>query len=59
MPANALDRQLTQLEASRYRFGPDEAASVVKLLNRLDAAHFPGGVHDTGGAYIAHPCIIV
>jgi len=41
MPANALDRQLTQLEASRYRFGPDEAASVVKLLNRLDAAHFP------------------
>src|SRR5580658_4854435 len=42
MSANALDRQLTQLEASRYRFGPDEAASVVKLLNRLDAAHFPG-----------------
>ncbi len=41
MAANALDRQLTQLEASRYRFGRYEAASVVKLLNRLDAARFP------------------
>ena len=40
MPANALDRQLTQLEACRYRFGRNEAASVVKLLNRLDAARF-------------------
>src|ERR1035437_1330819 len=30
MAATTLDRQLTQLEASRYRFGRDEAASVVK-----------------------------
>ncbi|MGA2457901.1 MAG: hypothetical protein ABSF85_10055 [Terriglobales bacterium] len=41
MPTNALDRQLTQLEASRYRFGRNEAASVVKQLNRLDAKRFP------------------
>ena len=41
MPANALNRQLTQLEASRYRFGRHEAASVVKLLSRLNAARFP------------------
>jgi len=41
MAANTLDRQLTQLEASRYRFGSNEAASVAKLLNRLDAARFP------------------
>jgi hypothetical protein len=41
MLANALDRQLTELEASRYRFGRHEAARVVKLLNRLDAARFP------------------
>jgi hypothetical protein len=41
MAANALDRRLTQLEAARYRFGRKEAASVVKLLNRLNAAHFP------------------
>ena len=41
MAANALDRQLTELEASRYRFGRNEAARVVKLLNRLDAARFP------------------
>ena len=41
MAANALDRQLTELEASRYRFGRDEAARVVKLMNRLDAARFP------------------
>ena len=40
MAANALDHQLSQLEASRYRFGRHEAASVVKLLNRLDAARF-------------------
>ncbi|MGA2235286.1 MAG: hypothetical protein ABSG23_07415 [Terriglobales bacterium] len=40
MAANALDRQLTELEASRYRFGRNEAARVVKLLNRLDAARF-------------------
>ena len=41
MAANTLDRQLTQLEASRYRFGRNEAASAVKLLNRLNAARFP------------------
>jgi hypothetical protein len=40
MATKTVDRQLTQLEASRYRFGPHEAASVVKLLNRLDAARF-------------------
>src|SRR5271169_4289423 len=41
MATNTLDHQLSQFEASRYRFGRHEAASVVKLLNRLDAAHFP------------------
>ena len=41
MPANSLDLRLTQLEACRYRFGRDEAARVVKLLKRLDAARFP------------------
>jgi hypothetical protein len=41
MAANALDRQLSELEASRYRFGSNEAARVVKLLNRLDATRFP------------------
>ncbi|HMD16290.1 MAG TPA: hypothetical protein VKH18_06445 [Terriglobales bacterium] len=41
MAANALDLRLTQLEASRYRFGPNQAASVIKLLSRLDAARFP------------------
>ena len=40
MSPNALDRQLTQLEASRYEFSPRETAHVVKLLNRLDAARF-------------------
>ncbi len=40
MATNALDRQLTQLEACRYRFGQLEIARVVKLLQRLDAAHF-------------------
>ena len=40
MTAKALDRQLTQLEAGRYRFGHREAANVVKLLNQLDAARF-------------------
>jgi len=39
--AATLDRQLTELEASRYRFGRNEAASVVKSLNRLEAARFP------------------
>ena len=41
MAAKALDRQLTQLEASRYSFGRNEAASAVKQLNRLNAARFP------------------
>jgi len=40
MARNLLDRQLTQLEAARYRFGRNEALHVVKLLNRLDAARF-------------------
>ena len=41
MAANALDRRLTELEACRYRFGRLQAAVVVNLLNRLDAARFP------------------
>jgi hypothetical protein len=41
MATNALDRQLTQLEECRYRFGRNESVLVVKLLNRLDAVHFP------------------
>jgi hypothetical protein len=41
MASRALDRQLTQLEASRYRFGRNEAAGIVRLLKRLDAARFP------------------
>jgi len=40
MTANAVDRQLTQLEACRYRFGRREAARVVTLLKRLDAMRF-------------------
>ena len=40
MSAKSLDRWLSELEASRYRFGPNQAASVVKLLNRLHARHF-------------------
>ncbi len=40
MNANTLDRLLSELEASRYRFGCRETARVVKLLNRLDAARF-------------------
>src|SRR6202521_1966593 len=41
MAANAVDRQLTELEAFRYRLGPGEAARVVKLLKRLDATRVP------------------
>jgi hypothetical protein len=41
MAATTLERQLTQLEACRYSFGRNEAASVVKQLNRLNAARFP------------------
>jgi hypothetical protein len=44
MAAKALDRQLTQLEESRYRFGRHEAARVVSLLNGLHAARFPDPV---------------
>jgi len=40
MPDDTLDRRLSELEASRYRFGRHEVARVVKLLNRLNAAHF-------------------
>ena len=40
MAPNALDSQLTQLEACRYRFGPHEAVRVVKLLHRLHASRF-------------------
>ena len=38
MSAKSLDRLLSQLETCRYRFGRHEAARVVKLLKRLDAA---------------------
>jgi hypothetical protein len=41
MAANAVDHQLTELEAFRDRFGRDEAARVVKLLKSLDAGRFP------------------
>ena len=41
MAANALDRQLAELEASRYRFGRGEAARVIKLLKSLHSAKFP------------------
>jgi len=41
MATKTLYRQLAHLEASRYLFGPNEAASVVQLLKRLDAARFP------------------
>jgi hypothetical protein len=40
MATNALDRQLTELETSRYRFGRGDADRVVTLLNRLDEARF-------------------
>jgi hypothetical protein len=41
MTANPLNRRLTELEAARYRFGPGEAARVIKLLKSLDASRFP------------------
>jgi len=37
---SSLDRQLTELEACRYRFGKNEATRVVRLLGRIDAATF-------------------
>ena len=40
MSARPLDRLLSELEASRNRFGRNETANVVKLLNRLHAARF-------------------
>lgn len=40
MAAKSLDRLLSELEESRYRFGPGEAARVVKLLSALDKARF-------------------
>ncbi len=40
MAAKFLDRLLSKLEESRYRFGRGEAARVVKLLNVLDKARF-------------------
>jgi hypothetical protein len=40
MSANTLNRQLTELEGFRYRFGSGEGARVVKLLNRLNATRF-------------------
>src|ERR1035441_4447071 len=39
MAANQ-ERTLTQLETSRYQFGAGEDNQIVKLLKRLDAAHF-------------------
>jgi len=39
--APSLQVLLTQLEGCRYRFGDHDAARVVKLLKRLDAAHLP------------------
>ncbi len=41
MTTSALDRQLAELEASRYRFGPTESANVVRLVKRLDGVSFP------------------
>jgi hypothetical protein len=41
MAMNALDHQIAELEASRYRFDHQTAVRVVRLLRSLDAAHFP------------------
>jgi hypothetical protein len=40
MPMPAPDRLLSQLEDLRYRFSLADAVRIVKLLSRLDAAHF-------------------
>jgi hypothetical protein len=37
---SSLDRQLTELEARRYRFGSNEAKRIVELLKRIDAVSF-------------------
>ena len=39
--ASSFDRALADLEATRYRFSPGEAARIEKLLRSLDRAHFP------------------
>jgi hypothetical protein len=41
MPAKNLERQLTQLEVCRYRFGHGEITRVTALLRQLDATRFP------------------
>ena len=41
MPAKSLERQLSELEQARYRFGPGEAGRVVRLLSSLAAVRFP------------------
>jgi hypothetical protein len=41
MSAKSSDRLLSDLETLRYRFSPNEAAHVLKLLSALDAARFP------------------
>ena len=51
MAANAVDHQLTELEAFRYRFGRHEAARVVKLLKRLAAEETWGFVVLRVGTY--------
>ena len=40
MSSKPLDHLLSQLEGSRYRFGPGETATIGRLLNRLDVARF-------------------
>jgi hypothetical protein len=41
MAPDRLDRRLSDLEAARYRFGPGNAARVLKLIHSLAAARFP------------------
>lgn len=40
MPATSLDRQLSDLESKRYRFGGNESAQVIRLLTSLHAERF-------------------
>jgi hypothetical protein len=54
MSAHILDRLLSQIEASRYRFGRNEAADVVKLLNRLNAARY----HDPASLIRFHEALL-
>jgi hypothetical protein len=37
---SALDRQLAEIEACRYRFGRNDVTRIVKLLNRLEGVRF-------------------